>query len=652
MRRTSALGALAAALFATGANAAASTRVVVLLRTPSLAQRVASHGGAATIRQERAWTRDALAAQRAVLGRLAARGILVRPALRFARVVDGFSAVIPATVVPVVERDPGVAGVYPVRPAEAASVSVSTRAMPSAAIGNPLASAGIDGRGVAVAVVDTAGADGRETAAIVSRVAPGASVVPVRLAMASSDEIVAGLERAVDPNGDGDAHDAARVALVAPAEPFAGFADSPEARAVAGARALDMLVVAPAGNDGHAGPAFGDIAGPGAAPAALTVGALDTVAGIAETRVVVRSGLHTLFDGARRVAGAVPARRLELRVVAPPSLFTQQGGSTVAGLAALAVGRFSGQQAADAGASAVLGETVDAAAVPVLSLPPSVTRTIRARLAAGAEVTVTLGPAYAVANRRVGRVASFSSTGLSYDGGVKPDVVAPGVGIPGGGDVRVSGSSAAAAVAAGSVALLAQARPGLDARELAGLLVATSRSLAGKLDVDAAAAGEIASSPGRLANVSDRVVHLMLGTRNVVLRPGGSVSTGGGAHARVVGGGTLRILPAPVRVPPVDLLGGASVSPDGSTLTVSAGRVLHVRGGVEIRPVARLDVVLDGAGLLARVRDALPGTYTFALTGRGAGGAPLAPGEHVITVLAYPVGGGAPSRRSVGFSRR
>ena len=43
------------------------------------------------------------------------------------------------------------------------------------------------------------------------------------------------------------------------------FADSPEAQAVAGALALDMLVVAPAGNDGAAGPLFGSIAGPGGA---------------------------------------------------------------------------------------------------------------------------------------------------------------------------------------------------------------------------------------------------------------------------------------------------------------------------------------------------------------------------------------------------
>src|SRR5207245_9896823 len=111
-------------------------------------------------------------------------------------------------------------------------------------------------------------------------VAPGATVLPIRVAgwqrdatanwavYGRSDQILAGLERAVDPNDDGDAHDAARVALVALAEPYAAFTDGPEARAAAGAMALDTLVVTAAGNDGPTGPGYGSISGPGGAPAA------------------------------------------------------------------------------------------------------------------------------------------------------------------------------------------------------------------------------------------------------------------------------------------------------------------------------------------------------------------------------------------------
>ena len=73
-------------------------------------------------------------------------------------------------------------------------------------------------------------------------VATGATVLPLRVAgwqanasggwsiYARTDQLVAGLERAVDPNANGDAHDAARIALVGLAAPFAAFADDPVAR--------------------------------------------------------------------------------------------------------------------------------------------------------------------------------------------------------------------------------------------------------------------------------------------------------------------------------------------------------------------------------------------------------------------------------------
>src|SRR5439155_748048 len=80
---------------------------------------------------------------------------------------------------------------------------------------------------------------------------------------ARTDQLIAGLEHAVDPNDDGDAHDAARIALLGVGVPFSGFADGPEARAVDGAAALDTLVVTASGNDGAAGPTFGSIAGRG-----------------------------------------------------------------------------------------------------------------------------------------------------------------------------------------------------------------------------------------------------------------------------------------------------------------------------------------------------------------------------------------------------
>ena len=109
-------------------------------------------------------------------------------------------------------------------------------------------------------------------------VAPGAMVLPIRVAgwqpdadggvsvYGRTDQVLAGLEAAVDPNADGDAHDAVRIALVGVVEPFASFPDAPLATAAAGALALDTLVVAPAGNDGPAGPGYGSVAAPAGAP--------------------------------------------------------------------------------------------------------------------------------------------------------------------------------------------------------------------------------------------------------------------------------------------------------------------------------------------------------------------------------------------------
>ena len=100
----------------------------------------------------------------------------------------------------------------------------------------------------------------------------------------------------------------------------------------------------------------------------------------------------------------------------------------------------------------------------------------------------------------------------------------------------------------------------------------------------------------------------------------------------------------------VDLIASATLSAKSfgrsdtkpALLALDAGRVLEVDGRPEIRPVRQLDVVLcraDGnrVGLLARLRDVLPGRNTFGLTGRGPDGQLLPPGSYVLRVLAYPV---------------
>jgi len=50
-------------------------RVIVVLKTPSLAERVAAAGGTVGTRQERAWTDATLSAQKLLVTRLALRGL-------------------------------------------------------------------------------------------------------------------------------------------------------------------------------------------------------------------------------------------------------------------------------------------------------------------------------------------------------------------------------------------------------------------------------------------------------------------------------------------------------------------------------------------------------------------------------------------------
>jgi minor extracellular serine protease Vpr len=793
-------------------------RMLVVLKSPPLSQRVAANGGLATQRQEHDWTRAAIAAQKRLLTELGLHGIRVRVEFSFARVLNGFSAPLDARAAALLERRPEVAGVYPVRVAYPASLSSQLLGRQGLAIGAGHLPAvllpGYDGRGVTIALLDT-GVDsshpylrgrilpglnvvdpevrsgapaagdpadpsrleqhGTELAGIlvgaggpggISGVATGASVLPVRVGgwqrdltghwavYARTDQLIAGLERAVDPNLDGDAHDAARIALIGVAASYAAFADSPEAQAARGALRLDTLVVAPAGNDGPAGPGYGSVGSPGGAPAALTVGAADLRTEGEEVPVTVRTGLEILLDRRLPLAGAVVSTRSrELELAAPsapapgaiePELaqfFDSHGVSLVAGRAALVQAggdpRLAIEYAAQAGARAVvlsgselpagglgLDESVD---VPVLSLPNRVGRLVLASLAARRRPVVSIGVPSTAHNGSSGEIAPFSSHGLAFDGRVKPDVAAPGVVLatsePGRNDDgspqfgTINGSSGAAAVVTGTAALLAQARPDLGATDLKSLLTGTARPFrdtsvnaqgAGLVDIGAAAAAELAAQPDTLAfgraegdgwhatqrltlhNVSSRRLRVRIRNvgeggleitahpRLVRLKPGGSTVLSVVARLRgapPAGGsaeGAILLIPrgnAPLRVPwaitfgrPArGLLSGVALSaqafrPSDTTpavLSLRAGSLVQDPTGPQVRPVARLDVELwRGAkrlGLLARLRDLLPGQVVIGLTGRDPDGNLLPRGSYRIRLVATPTTGGPPTRRAIDF---
>jgi hypothetical protein len=86
-------------------------------------------------------------------------------------------------------------------------------------------------------------------------------------------------------------------------------------------------------------------------------------------------------------------------------------------------------------------------------------------------------------------------------------------------------------------------------------------------------------------------------------------------------------------------------------LSFVAGSVAE--GGVQ--PLTRLDLELwspDGGriGLLARLRDVLPGRYSFGVTGRDPTGQVLPSGNYQLRLLAYGTEPGPPTVRTLPFT--
>jgi hypothetical protein len=728
-------------------------RWIVILRAPSLADRVRRAGGRATEREMRAWTAAATEAQRRAILRLAFHGAPIDPEQSYVRVVNGFAAALDPRLLPALERDTGVAGVYPVRavyPAAVPNPAVDADLLePGADTRVDVSLPGSDGTGITVAVLDTGvdmrhpflrgslvpgideldpGSDasaeqnptqpgrperhGTELAGLVAGsrgpdglhgVAPGASLLPIRVAgwqpdaeggvsvYGRTDQLLAGLEAAVDPNADGDAHDAARVALVGVVEPFASFPDDPLARAARGALGLGTLVVAPAGNDGAAGPAYGSVASPGGTSGALGVAATDSRRRSPTAHVLLRAGLGVLASGETPLGGAFgPGEVVDAPVVALPRrqvvavtegnaldrLFDEDGYSRVAGSAALLPpGPTTPEVVSELSAAGVRAVLVqgplpagslgldDPVDVPIVGIPVDAAAALRAALRARIPVNLSVGASAFAQNTVFGAVAPFSSTGLALDGSAKPELGAPGVGlvtsVPGrneGGSARygtISGSSAAAAVVAGAAALLADARPDLDAAGLRGALVAATRrgaggSAVGLVNPEGASAVELIADPPTvtlgalpkarstatgeltLRNVTRRplVVRLRVGAGSagvsvetsrvrLVLRPGiaatirvtvrattrpSAPSALAGALVATAGRGVRLRIPWTVAVPVTDrpvvsrvVLSDESFAPSDrspTVLSLVAGRVDGPPERPQILPLARLDVEL------------------------------------------------------------
>ena len=90
-----------------------------------------------------------------------------------------------------------------------------------------------------------------------------------------------------------------------------------------------------------------------------------------------------------------------------------------------------------------------------------------------------------------------------------------------------------------------------------------------------------------------------------------------------------------------------------AVLSLRAGSLLETPTGAQVQPLAKLDVELwrgsKRLGLLARLRDLLPGRVTLGLTGRDPDGTLLKRGAYTIRLLARPTSGGPMTRRTITF---
>jgi hypothetical protein len=364
--------------------------------------------------------------------------------------------------------------------------------------------------------------------------------------LARTDRVLAALERAVDPNGDGRTEDAPEVILIGLSRGFDGGGLDPVATAIDAADALGSLVVVPAGNDGPTFSRSGSVGGPAAAERALVVGGLGGEAGPRTARLEIAVGdASASTDPLPVLGGSLPAgdfgvtvtqRRGALSTGTALDDYTDGAGrSLVEGRVAMVV-RGGGsllekaRAASAAGAVALVvwdqegpgvfpGLEAEQWPLPVVGIGPRQGAALRDLLSGPDTISVT----FSAGARRPApaAVAGFSSRGPTGDGRAVPHVIAPAVGIeaayPGQGQPRsgpLTGTSAAAAAVAAHALRIRLDRPELSPADVRSIITANARPIegAGVLDQGAGVVGESAAGG---VTVSPAVVTLRPGTGGV-----------------------------------------------------------------------------------------------------------------------------------------
>lgn len=631
-------------------------RVLFELRRPSLGERMA--GERLDAARQRAHVRSLTREAEALRGSLAARAVRLRDVVGYERVWNGFAATIRTEDLPRVQtlgvRVQRVRRFYPAtQPGTAGGDGATASALAAAPVTDvALLDSGVDLthpelRGRVTAGHDAVGGDPRRdvhgtqmAGLLAADLGEDARIRAIRVAgvqrregaaateeTGTTDQLLDGLEHAVDPDGDGDVEDRAPVALVGVSSPYAGFAGAPEAEAAAAAAGLGTLVVAPAGNEGRRAGRFGTIGSPGAAPAALAVGALEGREGspaLPRVRVAIAAedgravlDAHLLGggngelsapaigltgpsqadpDGDGRATGAAlleyfgvdahpRARGAVVLVPAGPPPALVAVAARAARAAGVVICDPSGEQ---------LRAVPRAAAghMPVIGLSgQDAERALE--LTAGGDGLAFLSAPAATEAEGGARPAPASSQGPTYQLTRKPDLAAAGTArapVRAGARALAAGTSFAAARVAADAARLRAARPEWGPARVAAALVGTARPVDGgdgdarapavrartpaTVDVEAAAAAALLAEPHTLSFARGRTGVRRLTLRNLDRRAVTATLSGD------IDGARVSIAPERVRI----FAGGAR------RVTV------RVRARAGVRPGFRTGALLARAG--------------------------------------------------------